>query len=149
MEQIQWKINAFSELDIHALYRILQLRSEVFVVEQDCPYQDLDGKDQKAVHVQGFYNNRLVAYCRLFKPGDYFQEAAIGRVVVSPLFRKFGFGHQLLDKAIDLQQAIWNQSRITISAQLYLKSFYETHGFVQTSDQYLEDNILHIQMKNN
>lgn len=148
-DSLIWIINEFDELNIQSLYNILRLRSTVFVVEQNCPYQDLDNKDQTSTHLQGFYKKQLVAYCRLFKAGAYFEEAAIGRVVVDPNYRRYGFGHQLMDKAISLQKELFNEDQITISAQLYLKKFYESHGFKQTSDEYLEDNIPHIQMKRN
>ena len=148
-DKIKWHIDYFDELDIHKLYNLLYLRADIFVVEQECPYLDPDNKDQRALHLQGYLGERLVAYCRLFKPGDYFTEASIGRVVVAADFRKSGYGHQLMDKAIELQASLLNETRITISGQLYLKKFYESHGFVQTSDAYLEDNIPHIQMKLN
>lgn len=147
MKQIQWTISQFEELDTPSLYNILKLRSEVFVLEQNCCYQDLDGKDEKAVHLQGFCDEKLVAYCRLFRKGDYFTEASIGRVVVSIEYRRSGLGHQLIRKAIELQKELLKEQKVTISAQLYLKKFYEKHGFVQTSDQYQEDSIAHIQMK--
>ena len=148
-DKIKWHIDYFDELDIHKLYNLLYLRADIFVVEQECPYLDPDNKDQRALHLQGYLGERLVAYCRLFKPGDYFTEASIGRVVVAADFRKSGYGHQLMDKAIELHASLLNETRITISGQLYLKKFYESHGFVQTSETYLEDNIPHIQMKLN
>lgn len=146
---ITWEVDCFEDLDIYKLYNLLYLRSEVFVVEQNCPYLDVDNKDQKAVHLQGYLGEKLVAYCRLFKPGDYFEEASIGRVIVATDYRKHDYGHQLMQKAIELQASLLNETRVTISAQLYLKKFYESHGFKQTSDTYLEDDIPHIQMKLN
>lgn len=136
----------FTELTTTELYEILQIRSEVFVVEQDCVYQDLDGKDQKSLHVIGFKEDKIVAYSRIFKPGDYFQNASIGRVVVSISERKFGFGHDLMKASI---KAIENQYQvvdITISAQVYLQKFYESHGFFKIGESYLEDGIPHIRM---
>lgn len=144
---LTWKVFSFEELDIHQLYEILYLRSEVFVFEQNCPYLDPDKKDQKAIHLLGYNEGELVAYCRLFAPKDYFDEASIGRVVVAQRCRKYGFGHQLMEKAISLTEELLSESVITISAQLYLKQFYESHGFVQISDQYLEDDIPHIRMR--
>ena len=146
-DTISWHIDKFEDLNIHKLYNFLFLRAEIFVVEQDCPYLDVDNKDQKALHLQGYLGEKLVAYCRLFKPGDYFDEASIGRVVVNAHYRKYGYGHQLMKKAIEFQRLLLNETEITISGQLYLKKFYESHGFIQTSDTYLEDNIPHIQMK--
>jgi len=144
---ISFQIKHFSELSTIELYSLLQLRSEVFVVEQDCVYQDIDGKDEKALHVLGYYNNELAAYSRLFDKGYYFEETSIGRVVVSPKYRNKKFGHDLMKVSIEAINKNFNATAITISAQEYLKNFYESHGFVQTSEMYLEDAIPHIQMK--
>lgn len=146
-KNIHWSLSCFDDLDMQTLYDILKLRSEVFVLEQHCIYQDVDGKDQKAIHLQGLCDDRLVAYCRLFKSGDYYSDASIGRVVIAAEYRKFGFGHQLIDKAVELLKEKFGENQITISAQLYLKSFYENHGFIQISDEYLDANIAHIEMK--
>ena len=145
--EITFKIKRFNELSTPELYLLLQLRSEVFVVEQNCVYQDIDGKDEKAIHVLGYYNNDLAAYSRLFNKGYYFEEASIGRVVVIPKFRDKKFGHDLMRISIETINKIFNETAITISAQEYLKKFYESHGFIQTSEMYLEDDIPHIQMK--
>lgn len=136
----------FSELTNLDLYEILQLRAEVFVVEQNCVYQDIDGKDEKAIHILGFKNNKIIAYTRIFKPGDYFKFSSIGRVVVKKNERKFGYGHLIMDFSIDAVTSYFNQTKIKISAQLYLKSFYESHQFKQISEPYLEDDIPHIAM---
>lgn len=146
---IRWEIDKFEDLDINKLYKILHLRADVFVLEQACPYLDVDFKDQKSLHLQGYVGNRLVAYSRLFKPGDYFDEASIGRVVVATDCRKYGYGHQLIEKSIEYCSSLLNESRITISGQLYLKKFYEDHGFVSIGEQYLEDDIPHIRMQRN
>lgn len=143
---ISWSIDSFDKLNVQKLYSILHLRSEVFVVEQEAIYLDTDNKDQKAIHLQGYINNDLVAYCRLFKSGDYFDTASIGRVVVPLKYRKLNYGHQLLDKAIDLQINLLEENLIKISAQFHLKKFYESHGFQQISDIYQEDGIPHIRM---
>ena len=147
MEKIKWEVSSFDGLDIESLYRILRLRSEVFVVEQNSIYLDLDDKDQRSLHVQAFLDGEFIAYCRLFKAGDYFDEACIGRVVIPKQFRSKGYGHILMDKAIELMASILNEHNITISAQLYLQGFYDKHGFVKVSDPYLEDGIPHIRMK--
>ena len=139
----------FSELTTNELYAILQLRSEVFVVEQDCVYQDIDFKDQKALHVIGFKNNKIVAYTRIFKPGDYFEKASIGRVVVAKNERINKYGHTILKAAIHAIHGFYKETTIKISAQTYLKKFYETHGFLQIGEEYLEDNIPHIAMIKN
>ena len=140
------KIKTFQELELDELYKILQLRSEVFVVEQDCVYQDIDGKDIKAIHIMGFEGDELVAYTRCFKPGYYFEEASIGRVIVKFPFRKYGFGHDILKASIALIEKQYQTKKIKLSAQTYLKKFYETHGFNQSGEGYLEDGIPHIAM---
>ena len=145
--EITFKIKRFNELSSAELYEVLQLRSEVFVVEQNCVYQDIDGKDEKALHVLGYYLNELTAYSRLFDAGNYFEEASIGRVIVRQKSRKFNFGHELMRVSIAAIEENFNQTAITISAQEYLKKFYESHGFIQTSESYLEDDIPHIEMK--
>ena len=144
---LEWKIKRFDALTLVELYNLLQLRSEVFVVEQNCPYQDVDSKDQKALHLIGEDNGQTVAYARLFKPKDYFEEASIGRVVVKQSYRDKKLGHILMREAIYFMKTKLNETKITISAQLYLKKFYESHGFIQTSEVYLEDDIPHIEMK--
>lgn len=143
------KIVTFEELTTSELYQLLQLRSEVFVVEQDCVYQDVDGKDQKALHVLGFEGDNLVAYTRVFPPGIYFKEAAIGRVIVREGFRKKAYGHQILLASIEAIEHKFNTKTIKLSAQTYLTKFYESHGFQQTGDGYLEDGIPHIAMIRN
>ncbi len=147
MSQAHWKIKRFNELSLQELYSMLQLRSEVFVVEQNCVYQDIDGKDEKALHLLGEINHKLVAYARLFNAGDYFENASIGRVIVKPTSRELKLGHELMQNAINAIEKHFNQTQITISAQLYLQKFYESHGFVRTSEVYLEDDIDHIEMK--
>jgi ElaA protein len=145
--ELKFKIKRFNELSTAELYSVLQLRSEVFVVEQNCVYQDIDGKDAKAIHLIGTYNNELVAYVRIFKPGDYFEQASIGRVVVKQNYRNRNWGYDLMNEAIHATQKVFNETKITISAQLYLKKFYENLGFIQTSEIYLEDDIPHIEMR--
>ena len=136
----------FSELNITELYEILQLRAEIFVVEQDCVYQDMDFKDQKSLHVFGYKNDKIIAYTRIFRPGDYFDNASIGRVLVVASERKYGFGHDLMKASIAAIKTHFKVTEITISAQTYLKKFYETHHFIQIDDEYLEDGIPHIRM---
>lgn len=136
----------FSDLSLQELYELLQLRSEVFVVEQDCVYQDIDGKDQEALHVLGYDKNKLVAYTRCFPPGKYFQEASIGRVLVRKNTRNRSFGHEVLKASIKAIEESFGSSEIKLSAQVYLTSFYESHGFCKTGEGYLEDGIPHIAM---
>jgi len=140
---------SFSDLSINELYDILQLRAEVFIVEQNCVYQDIDSKDKKALHIIGLKNDKIIAYTRIFKSGDYFSEASIGRVVVKQQERKYGYGHQILKASIKAIETNFKTTVIKISAQTYLKKFYETHGFKQVSEEYLEDNIPHIAMIKN
>lgn len=147
MGNLQFKIKRFNELSAEEVYAILQLRSKVFVVEQNCVYQDIDGKDAKALHIIGTFDRTIVAYARLFKAGDYFKATSIGRVVVDPDYRDKKWGHDLMREAIAGIETHFHTTEITISAQQYLKKFYESHGFVQTSEMYLEDDIPHIEMK--
>jgi len=143
---IEWKCKSFEALSVHELYYILRLRAEVFVVEQNCAYQDADNKDQKSYHFAGWDNNMPAAYVRLVPPGVSFTEPSIGRVVTSPAYRKSGLGRTLMQKAIDQCLYIYGKQDIRIGAQLYLKKFYESLGFVQSSEMYLEDGIEHIEM---
>ena len=143
---IQFKIKPFNELSITELYETLQLRSEVFVVEQNCVYLDLDSKDKKALHLIGEFEGKIVAYSRLFDAGISFDNASIGRVTVDADYRDRKWGHELMREAIAGIKFNFGKDKITIGAQLYLKKFYESHGFVQTSEMYLEDDIPHIEM---
>ncbi len=146
---LQVLIKSFSELTSNELYAILQLRSEVFVVEQNCVYQDIDFKDQKALHIIGFKNDKVIAYTRIFKPGDYFKIASIGRVLVAKNERKYGYGHIIIKHSITAIKNNFNETTIKISAQKYLKEFYESHKFIQVGKEYLEDGIPHIGMLKN
>lgn len=139
-------IKPFDELSIDELYAILQLRSEVFVVEQNCVYQDIDYKDQKALHVMGYKQGVLVAYTRIFKPKDYLEYASIGRVLVKAGERHLRYGYAIMEASIKAIDAYYNESKIEISAQTYLKKFYNNLGFVQVGEDYLEDGIPHIAM---
>jgi len=144
--QLNWIHKTFNELTAPELYAILQLRNEVFVVEQNCVYQDADDKDQASVHLCGWDNKKLVAYTRIIPPGISYQEASIGRVVTSPAYRETGSGRQLMKESINLTSILYNCSEIKIGAQLYLLDFYQSLGFVQCSPSYLEDGIPHIEM---
>ena len=144
--ELQWKIKPFEALTVNELYDLLQLRSQIFVVEQNCVYLDLDGKDKKALHLIGEFDGKIVAYSRLFDAGISFDNASIGRVVVDEYYRDKKLGHDLMREAIAQIKFIFGKDKITIGAQLYLKKFYESHGFVQISEMYLEDDIPHIEM---
>jgi ElaA protein len=139
-------VKTFDQLTINELHDLLRLRSEVFVVEQDCVYQDIDGKDKKALHVIGEQDNKIVAYTRCFKPGIYFDEAAIGRVVVDQSYRKFKLGHDIMKASIEAIRNHYSTETIKLSGQTYLIKFYKTHGFKQIGEGYLEDGIPHIAM---
>tara|TARA_R110000868_G_scaffold14164_1_gene66073 strand:- start:1751 stop:2194 length:444 start_codon:yes stop_codon:yes gene_type:complete len=143
---LEIKVKSFEALTKHELYYLLQLRSEVFVVEQDCVYQDIDGKDEKALHVLGFKDEKLVAYTRIFKSGDYFEETSIGRVVVAKNERQFKYGYNIMEASIKAIKNHFNTSEIKISAQCYLKKFYTNLGFKAVGEAYLEDDIPHIAM---
>ncbi|CAM4164914.1 MULTISPECIES: GNAT family N-acetyltransferase [Flavobacterium] len=144
---ISFKIKRFNEFSLSELYSVLKLRAEVFVVEQNCVYQDIDGKDEKAIHVIGYFNDEVVAYTRIFNKKDYFEEASIGRVVVAEKYRDQKWGYDLMKASIQAVEDIFGEKEITISAQQYLTKFYNSLGFVQTSEMYLEDDIPHLQMK--
>jgi ElaA protein len=144
---LEWKIKTFEALSVQELYDLLKLRSEIFVVEQNCVYLDLDGKDKVALHLFGEFEGKIVAHARLFKAGISFDNASIGRVVVDSNYRDRKWGHDLMREAIAGIAHHYGENFITIGAQLYLKKFYESHGFVQASEMYLEDDIPHIEMK--
>ncbi|WP_442264856.1 GNAT family N-acetyltransferase [Tenacibaculum sp. ZS6-P6] len=143
---MEFLVKSFNELSLRELYNILQFRSEVFIVEQDCVYQDIDGKDDKALHVLGMKNGNLVAYTRLFKPNDYYEHASIGRVIVKQEERKYGYGHDLMKFSINTVINKFSTETIKIGAQTYLQKFYESHGFQQVGEGYIEDGIPHIHM---
>lgn len=136
----------FQELTTTELYALLELRSEVFVVEQDCVYQDIDFKDQKALHVIGFKGDKVVAYTRIFKPGDYFNLSSIGRVVVAKEERKHKYGYTIMEASIEAVKTHFNETDIKLSAQCYLIKFYNSLGFKEAGDNYLEDGIPHVAM---
>ncbi|HVI43297.1 MAG TPA: GNAT family N-acetyltransferase [Chitinophaga sp.] len=144
---MNWIVKKFDELTTNELYAALHLRCEVFVVEQQCAYQDMDYSDQQALHLMGKDdNNQLVAYTRIFGPGIKYKESSIGRVITSPKARGKGAGRELMEKSIAVIEEHFGKVPIKISAQQYLQRFYTSLGFEQTSDTYLEDNIPHIEM---
>jgi len=143
---INWVCKSFTELLPHELYAILQLRNEVFVVEQDCVFQDCDDKDQLSYHFMGWQQNKLIAYTRLMPAGLAYKEISIGRVVISPSARRQKIGEELMKRSIDKIQNLFGNFSIKIGAQLYLKKFYEHFGFSTCGEVYLEDGIRHIKM---
>ena len=146
MDPIRWTRTPFEALSPSTLYDILKLRSEVFVVEQQCIFLDMDDKDQGSWHLTGWYQNRLVAYTRILPPGLSYAEASIGRVVSSPDFRRLGFGRKLMEESIRQLWELFGKQAIRIGAQLYLRDFYGSFGFEQQGDIYIEDDIPHIKM---
>ncbi len=137
----------FNELTLQQLYDIMVLRQEVFVVEQNCPYLDADSNDQKAWHVMGYQNDKLVAYTRLLPKGiSYKKYPAIGRVITAQSVRRTGEGKRLMEKSIDWSYKLFGQTPIKISAQCYLIRFYQSFGFEPVGEEYLEDDIPHIAM---
>lgn len=145
---ITWQLKSFVELTTIQLYELLKLRVDVFVVEQKCPYPELDGKDhQKDVyHLLGYKGDQLVACTRLLPKGVSYPSVSIGRVAISADHRGGGIGHRLLEESLRTCESLWPNESIEIGAQEYLAAFYERHGFVRTSDMYLEDDIPHIDM---
>ena len=143
---IEWQWLPFDALSREQLYALLRLRSEVFVVEQNCVFLDIDGQDEKAMHLLGFRATELVAYVRCFPKGISFAEASIGRVVTKPAARGGGLGHLLMAEAIRALQQQWEPQAIRIGAQAHLKAFYQQHGFVDMGLPYVEDGIDHLEM---
>ena len=143
---INWLCKKFEDLSPYELYAIMQLRNEVFVVEQNCVFQDADNKDQASYHLMGWKNDQLIAYTRLVPPEIVYKEASIGRVVTSPSLRGSGIGKELMERSIEKAKEFFKSNTIKIGAQLYLKKFYESLGFIQSSSIYLEDGIEHIEM---
>ncbi len=146
---MKFTLKYFNELTVDELYAFLQLRSEIFCVEQNCVYQDLDNKDQKALHLMGYDDSeKLVSYARILVPGVAYKEASIGRVVLSAAHRGKGSGKELMQRAIDATLKKLHVNEIVISGQQYLEKFYNDLGFVTESEPYVEDHIMHIKMQN-
>ncbi|MBY4677243.1 GNAT family N-acetyltransferase [Marinobacterium arenosum] len=146
---MNWQLKTFAELTLDQLYDLLQLRNEVFVVEQACPYGDIDGQDRdpQVRHLLGYDGDRLLAYLRLLPPDmAYPGRACIGRVVTHPDGRGNGLGRRLLAEGLRHCERCWPQSAIQIGAQAYLQDFYAGYGFVASSEVYLEDGIPHLHM---
>ena len=144
--EMEWICKAFDLLTPAELYAILRLRNEVFVVEQRCIFQDADNRDQQAHHLMCWSDNELIAYARLLPPQRMYEEASIGRVITAAIARNKKIGRELMQRSIAGCYSIFGKVSIKIGAQLYLKNFYESLGFIQTSEMYLEDDIQHIEM---
>lgn len=143
---MEFSLKSFDALTPNELYQILTLRSEVFVVEQQCVFLDMDQKDQKSEHLMIWDEKNLVAYCRILPAGVSYTEPSIGRVVSSPKYRKTGAGRLLMQQAIEITRQRYGNQPIRIGAQLYLKKFYSSLGFEAQGDIYLEDGIEHVEM---
>ena len=143
---LTWHLKKFDELSVRELYSILRLRNEVFVIEQNCIYQDTDNIDQDAYHLMGWENNNLVAYTRIIPPANENSEPAIGRVVTAPGERGKGMGRQLMEESIRHVYLLFGNRPIRIGAQVYLRKFYGELGFLPEGEPYLEDGIEHIHM---
>jgi len=143
---VNWTIKKFDELTLDELYNILQLRNEVFIVEQDCVYKDLDGKDRSAWHLMAVEDDKLVAYTRILPPGVSYSDPSIGRVVTSSLKRRSGLGRELMKRSIEACERLFGKTSITLSAQVYLQIFYGSFDFIVVGEEYLDDGIPHIEM---
>lgn len=142
-----WQAKTFANLSKEELYEILQVRNEVFIVEQKTYYQDLDDKDFDAIHIfLADDTGTILAYCRIMQPGVTYAESCIGRVLTKPSARAHGYGRVLVQKALDYLKEEWQTTAVRISAQCYLQTFYESYGFIATGETYLEDDLPHIEM---
>lgn len=148
---LNWQVKHYRDLTLNEFHDIIALRLEVFVVEQDCPYLDLDGKDKKCYHLickDGKEGNNVMSTSRILPPGVSYEHAAIGRVVVDKEYRGRGIGHEMMDRCIDFcQKEFGNDSPVIISAQKHLEEYYRKHQFVSIGSEYLDDGIPHIEMK--
>jgi len=143
---MEWKLKTFDQLTTLELYDILQAREEIFIVEQDCPYHDIDSKDLDAIHLFLEDNGHVICYLRILDKGVKYDEVSIGRVITRPAYRRRGFGDELIQRAINYVENVMGERRIRISAQTYLEDFYGGLGFIIVSGVYLEDGIDHFEM---
>ncbi len=141
-----WRLMSFDDLRVGELYEVLRLRSEVFVVEQQCIYQDIDGADRRAMHLLGVLNHELVAYARCLEAGVKFPEASIGRVLVRKSARGTALSHALLEQSISAISQVWGPQAIRVGAQAHLQALYASHGFKDVGKPYVEDGIPHLEM---
>ncbi len=151
MKQLEWKCKRFEQLDTDQLYELIKFRVDIFVVEQRCPYPELDEKDRVADthHLIAYQNRKIIAYARLLPPGASYSGSSIGRFAVDGTLRRQGIGSALMNKCLEQMAILWPDHDIKVSAQAHLKIFYESFGFTQTSKSYLEDGIPHIEMLKN
>lgn len=145
-KRLNWELKKFEELKVEEIYKILKIRTEVFVVEQQCAYQDCDGKDEKSYHLYLQNQGEIAGYLRILPKGVSFNELSIGRVLVNKSYRGKGIAREMMLKALDFIEKELKETEVKISAQVYLIDFYRSLGFKETSKEYLEDNIPHIDM---
>ena len=147
---ISWQWSAFRDLTTDELYAVVRLRETVFIVEQNCPYPDADGRDPSAWHLLGWLETgsqrKLVAYARVFEPGVRYEQASIGRIVTAPEVRRGGFGRELMAEALRRVESLDPGQKIKLAAQRYLEKFYSGYGFRTISEPYEEDGIIHVDM---
>lgn len=143
---MNWTIKTFEQLTSKQLYQILQARVDVFVVEQNCPYREIDDIDQESIHFFIEEQDKIVAYARIIPKGLLYDSASIGRILVHKDYRKHGYGRKLLEACIDWVEENWNEKDIILHAQVYLREFYRSFGFVEITETYLEDGIPHVEM---
>ena len=146
MIEMSWNIQTYDELTTEELYRIIQLRVNVFIVEQQTCYEDLDNHDQNSIHISYVKNGKLFAYSRILPPGEKFEMASIGRVITSQEMRGTGLGKEMIQLALETIDRQWPGSEVFIQAQEYLKHFYSSFGFTQVSKPYIYDSLPHIDM---
>ena len=143
---LRWEWKAFNDLTANEVYTILCVRQEVFVLEQECLYLDADGKDRKSFHLMGIDGDQIIAYARIVEPGISYEEVSIGRILTSSKGRGTGAGMELMEQALNRIEEHYGKVPIRISAQSYLKEFYQKFGFEPTGKEYLEDEIPHMEM---
>ncbi|MGO1060448.1 GNAT family N-acetyltransferase [Planococcus sp. FY231025] len=144
---MNWTTNHFEEFTVKKLYEILKLRVDVFIVEQNCPYPELDGLDEESIHMAYTEDGRILAYARLVPAGVKYSLPSIGRVIVHPDARGRGLAKELLTRSIDYIFSEWNPDGIQLQGQVYLQDFYESFGFIPVSEAYDEDGIPHVDMQ--
>jgi ElaA protein len=143
---ITWQTLAFDELSNHQLYAMLRLRQEIFAVEQNCVYLDLDGLDQQSAHILCWDNETLLAGLRCLPPGLSYTQSSLGRIVAAPAARGKNLGRELVERGIAYNLRVWPDSDVRIGAQAYLEKFYTSLGFITDGKPYIEDGIEHIHM---
>ena len=143
---MKFELKKFSDLTIENLYNLIKIRQSIFIVEQNCPYNDLDNKDQFSLHLLGYKKNELVSYARIFPPGILSPKAIIGRILVIKKYRSQGLGASLINRSLEIIKYNFGNVAIRLEAQTYLCDFYKKFGFISKGKEYLEDGIPHVSM---